>query len=193
MPQAKHAGTAALRKSSGPLRRERRAIDLGILNERLGYFIRRLQVWVFQDFIRHLAAVDISPAQFSVLVIVDTNRGLSQAQLSNTLGIERARLVRLLHHLEGRGLVRRLPSSTDGRRHELQLTKRGQTLLARAEVLAREHEAVLRRKLGRERHQSMLEALRDLYRPGSASLDDGMQPPLAEKSQGLALQIGSDV
>src|SRR4051794_33055120 len=43
----------------------RRSLDIGVLNEHLGYFIRRLQVWVFQDFIRTLAPVDIRPAQFS--------------------------------------------------------------------------------------------------------------------------------
>lgn len=166
--------------------------NLGALDDRLGYFVRRLQVWIFQDFIRRLSPIDINPAQFSVLVIVNANSGLSQAQLSNTLGIERARLVRVLHRLEERGLVRRLPSSTDGRRHALQITKRGQILLARAEALALEHEAVLRRKLGGERHKSMLEALRDLYRPGSASLDDGLQHRLAKRSQGLALKNGSD-
>ena len=159
--------------------------NLGALDDRLGYFVRRLQVWIFQDFIRRLSPIDINPAQFSVLVIVNANSGLSQAQLSNALDIERARLVRVLHRLEERGLVRRLPSSTDGRRHALQLTKRGQTILARAEILALEHEAALRQKLGRQRHQSILEALRELYRPRSASLDDGLQPSLAKKLQSL--------
>src|SRR5262245_57491765 len=89
------------------------AIDLGILNERLVYFVRRAQLWVFQDFIRRLSSIDISPAEFSVLVVIGANTGLSQAELATTLGIERARLVRLLHRLERRGLTQRLPSSAD--------------------------------------------------------------------------------
>ena len=67
-------------------------VDLGVLNERLGYFVRRLQVWVFQDFIRRLSRLDLSPAQFSVIVVIGANPGLSQAQLATTLGIERAQL-----------------------------------------------------------------------------------------------------
>ena len=86
------------------------SIDLGLLNGRLGYFVRRAQVSIFQDFIKRLASIDLSPAQFSVLVVADANRGLSQAELAATLGIERARLVRLLHRLEQRGLIQRLPS-----------------------------------------------------------------------------------
>ncbi|HZP68509.1 MAG TPA: MarR family transcriptional regulator [Pseudolabrys sp.] len=155
-------------KPAVPLRNtpQRRAsppvIDLGVLNERLGYFARRLQVWVFQDFIRRLSPIDISPAQFSVLVVISANAGLSQSELAATLGIERARLVRLLHHLERRGLTQRLPSSVDSRRHALRLTGEGQKLLARAKALAAQHEAALKEKLGMERYRLLLESLRDL-------------------------------
>ncbi len=116
MPKPQHTrrpAGAALRKTR-QLRRSKPAIDLGVLNDRLGYFARRVQVWIFQDFIRRLATIDISPAQFSVLVVIGANAGLSQAELAATLGIERARLVRLLHRLEQRGLTQRLPSSADG-------------------------------------------------------------------------------
>lgn len=160
MPGAKRAQRAELRESP-PIRRSRPVIDLDALNDRLGYFVRRLQIWVFQDFIRRLSALDISPAQFSVLVITDANRGLSQSELSETLGIERARLVRVLHHLEGRGLIERRPSSADGRRHALQLTHLGKKILAKAKKLAEEHEAALRKKLGAERHRALLVSLRD--------------------------------
>jgi DNA-binding MarR family transcriptional regulator len=141
---------------SGP----RPAIALDVLDGHLGYFARRLQVWVFQDFIRTLKRIDVSPAQFSVLVVIGANRGLSQAELAATLGIERARLVRLLHRLEGRGLVERRRSSADGRRHALQLTPPGRTTLARAKILAVRHERRLIEKLGAERHATLLAALR---------------------------------
>ena len=138
----------------------RPVIALDALNRHLGYFVRRVQVWVFQDFIRTLARIDISPAQFSVLVVVGANRGPSQAELAATLGIERARLVRLLHGLQDRGLIQRLPSSADGRRHALRLTTRGRVLLTRAKALAARHEKKLIDRLGTERHEMLLEALR---------------------------------
>jgi DNA-binding MarR family transcriptional regulator len=153
--------TLPLRRAAPTRRSPRPAIALDALSNHLGYFVRRFQVWVFQDFIRTLAGVDISPAQFSVLAVTDANRGLSQAELAAALGIERARLVRLLHRLERRGLVKRLPSSADGRRHALQLTAQGRTLLARAKTLAARHQKRLIERLGAERHQMMLDALRD--------------------------------
>ena len=77
--------TAVPLRKTPQRRRSRRAIDLDVLNDRLGYFVRRVQVWIFQDFIGRLAAMDISPAQFSVLVVVNANTGLSQAELAGTL------------------------------------------------------------------------------------------------------------
>lgn len=153
--------TLALRRNAAPLRRSRPVIELGVLDERLGYFVRRLQVWVFQDFIRRLSSLDLSPAQFSVLVVISANRGLSQAELAATLNIERARLVRLLHLLERRGLTQRLPSPADGRSHALRLTPEGTKVLARAKALAARHEAALKQKLGTARYQLLLATLRE--------------------------------
>ncbi|MGH6670707.1 MAG: MarR family winged helix-turn-helix transcriptional regulator [Xanthobacteraceae bacterium] len=148
---------AAVRRSA-----VRAAVALDTLREHLGYFVRRLQVWIFQDFIRTLKRIDLSPAQFSVLVVINANRGLSQAELAATLGIERARLVRLLHQLQRRGLIQRLKSPADGRRHALQLTGEGRALLARAKALAARHERRLSDKLGADRHRALLAALHDV-------------------------------
>jgi DNA-binding MarR family transcriptional regulator len=153
--------TLMARKTSSVRRaRPNAAPDLGALNDRLGYFVRRLQVWIFQDFIRRLARLDLSPAQFSVIVVIGANPGLSQAELAETLGIERARLVRLLHRLERRGLTQRRASRSDGRRHALELTREGKTVLAAAERLAGQHEDVLREKLGARRYRTLLNVLR---------------------------------
>ncbi|HEY6028624.1 MAG TPA: MarR family transcriptional regulator [Pseudolabrys sp.] len=154
----------AVRPTEGKRAGKRAAasISLGVLDDRLGYFVRRLQVWIFQDFIRRLSRLDLSPAQFSVIVVIGANPGLSQAQLAATLGIERARLVRLLHRLEQRGLTERLRSSVDGRRHALELTRGGEKVLAEATRLAEQHENGLKEKLGAKRHAMLLEMLRAL-------------------------------
>lgn len=161
-PRSPAAQAVPLRRTASTRRSPQAAIVLDALNGHLGYFVRRFQVSIFQDFIRTLGNLDISPAQYSVLVVINANRGLSQAELAATLGIERARLVRLLHRLQGRGLIQRLPCSADGRRHALQLTPRGRTLLARAKTLAARHERGLVEKLGAERHKMLLDTFRDL-------------------------------
>ncbi len=156
------AGSAASTpaRAEAAARSERKPPDLDVLREHLGYFVRRTQVWVFQDFIRTLEPVDIRPAQFSVLVVIGANPGLSQSSLGQLLGIERARLVRLLDRLEKRDLVERRPSPNDRRSHALQLTREGHKTLKRAKALAAAHEARLMQRLGPAQHAAMLDILR---------------------------------
>jgi DNA-binding MarR family transcriptional regulator len=141
-------------------RKRRRDIDLDVLTSHLGYALRRAQVWVFQDFIRTLSVIDIRPAQYSVLVVIGANPGLSQAELADRLAIERARLVHMLDHLQRRGLTERLPSPTDRRTHALQLTRDGHKLLKRAKALAARHEARLTEKLGAAERQHVMDMLK---------------------------------
>jgi DNA-binding MarR family transcriptional regulator len=133
---------------------------LGALEHHLGYFIRRAQIWVFQDFIRTLKALDISPAQYSVLLVIEANPGLSQSALAATLGIQRARLVRLLDRLDLRGLTRRLQSQADGRSNALRLTPKGRSTLKRAHELTEEHEARLVDRLGADSYRAIMTTLR---------------------------------
>src|SRR5215210_8254553 len=93
------------------------SLALADLNAHLGYFLRRLQVKVFKDFIRTLAPMDVRPAQHSVLVLIDANPGRSQAVIGEALNIERARLARMLHELEERRWIERRAAVGDGRSH----------------------------------------------------------------------------
>jgi len=138
-----------------------RALQLGPLNGHLGYFVRRLQVMIFKDFIRALAPMKVRPAQFSVLVLIGENPGHSQAAIGEALNIERARLARLLHELERRKWVQRRPAAGDGRRHSLFLTGEGEKALARIQELAAAHEAELARRIGQKRRIMLMDLLRD--------------------------------
>jgi hypothetical protein len=55
--------------------------------------LRRAQLTVFQDVIATLAEVDLRPAQFSVLILVDTNPGTVQSHASAALGTQKANFV----------------------------------------------------------------------------------------------------
>ena len=85
LKRSRRAASAPPTRKSRPVKPAR--LDLGVLDGHLGYFIRRLQVWVFQDFIRTLAAIDIRPAQYSVLVVITANPGASQSQIAATLAL----------------------------------------------------------------------------------------------------------
>lgn len=138
---------------------QRRPVDLDGLTDHLGYLIRRAQLWIFQDFIRTLAFLEIRPAQYSVLTVINANPGLPQMGLANALGIERARLVHVLNGLEARNLVQRVPSTNDRRSHALHLTDHGRKTLSRIKVLASEHERHVEQKLGAEHRKELLRLL----------------------------------
>src|SRR5437870_12233352 len=123
-------------------------IGLDALAGHAGYAVRRFQIWIFQDFIRTLSAVDIRPTQYSVMTVIGANPGLSQMAVAKRLGIERARLVHLLDSLEQRKLVKRIKSKADRRSHALHLTAQGATASAKLKRLADENERQVEAKIG---------------------------------------------
>ena len=151
------AAKAALNEWPDP----REGLSIGQLENHLGYFLRRLQIWVFQDFIQTLRPMKVRPAQYSVLLMIEANPGRSQAAIGQTLSIERARLARLLHELERRKWISRRASAKDARSHSLYLTTDGEKALTRIKSLAKQHEAQLASFIGPRRRQQLLELLRE--------------------------------
>lgn len=133
--------------------------ELADLHGHVGYFVRRLQVAIFRNFIATLAPMNVRPAQYSVLVLIAANPGSSQAQVGQALNIERARLARMLHELEGRKWVER--RSRDGRSHALHLTAAGQKAFKTINALAARHEEQMMQLIGSKRRMRLIELLKD--------------------------------
>jgi DNA-binding MarR family transcriptional regulator len=157
--KSRQAGTGAGNRRDGAGAKPPEKLSLGDLDGHLGYFVRRLQISIFQDFIRTLAPLDVRPAQYSVLLLIEANPGRSQAAVGQALNIERARLARMLHELERRDWVERRDG--DGRTHSLFLTGKGVQALARIKALAARHEAQLADMLGAKRRKQLMELLRE--------------------------------
>ena len=149
-------GTSPLSQVDG------RDIDLGSLGESIGYALRRAQVRVFEDFIKALSKLDLKPAQFSVLVVVDRNSGLKQSQVSAVLGIQRTNFVAMVDELERRGLVLRQAVPGDRRSYALVLTDHGRQHLRKALVLQGKHEARIAAQLGDGGQETLLRLLNSL-------------------------------
>ncbi|MBR0852716.1 winged helix-turn-helix transcriptional regulator [Bradyrhizobium diazoefficiens] len=149
----KRAGNGATRPNDAD------EIGLDALVGHAGYAVRRFQLWIFQDFIKTFAEVDIRPTQYSVLTVIGANPGLSQMAVAKRLGIERARLVHLLDGLEQRKLVKRIKSKADRRSHALHLTAQGETEITRFKRLAARHERNVENKIGKENRARLLQIL----------------------------------
>ena len=157
--RATKAPRSISRALSGAKPARAKPLALGDLSQLLGYSIRRAQRWIFKEFSRQLAAFEISPAQFSVLCVIDANPGVNQLAVAQLLSIERAGLGRLVDHLEGRGLVRRTASAVNRRYYVLYLTETGTALLARLRPAAAESDKALAAKIGPRAYKELRQAL----------------------------------
>jgi DNA-binding MarR family transcriptional regulator len=132
-------------------------IALGELSDMLGYTLKRAQLKIFEDFLRCMAPLQLTPAQFSVLLLLDSNPGRNQTEIANTLGILRPNFVAMLDGLESRDLCARMRSANDRRSHQLVLTDKGKAVLARAKKLvAVKHEARLNELLGADNRAALV-------------------------------------
>src|SRR5258708_924460 len=198
-------------KASRPARKEPAeaaadgmALQLGELSELLGYSLKRAQLKVFEDFLRCVAPLQLTPAQFSVLLLLDKNPGRNQTEIANTLGILRPNFVAMLDGLESRDLCARIRSTNDRRSHILVLTDKGRAGLGPAEQIAlhlraalgldllelldclhalggRDHAHPTRQRCDRTHDVQRTRILRDVLHKGAVDLD------LVERK---ALQIG---
>lgn len=105
-------------------------LDYDVLDELLGYALRRAQVGMFLAFHAATRGLDITPPRFTALVIVGANPGIGQSALGQALGIARSGAMMLTDWMEERGLAgrRRLPG--DGRAWGVRLTPSGEKLVA---------------------------------------------------------------
>ena len=132
---------------SDPVESPAEVVDLGRLPERVGYALRRAQVAVYQDFHRSMAALDLRPAQYSVLHVIQHSPGLRPSQVAEALGIKRTNFVPLLDELGRSCLVERKRDLQDGRAITLHLMAEGEALLRKADRVVRAHERRLAKRL----------------------------------------------
>src|ERR1700689_1715714 len=151
------AGTRPARKERIDGAGELSELQMGELSELLGYSLRRAQLKIFEDFLRCVAPLQLTPAQFSVLLLLDKNPGRNQTEIANTLGILRPNFVAMFEGLESRDLCARMRSTNDRRGHILVLTDKGRAVLAPAKnPRAAKHEARLNELLGPPNRAALL-------------------------------------
>ncbi|MDW8467725.1 MAG: MarR family transcriptional regulator [Burkholderiales bacterium] len=115
-------------------------LDYDVLDDLLGYALRRAQVAMFLAFAAATRGLDITPPRFAALVVIGANPGISQSVLGRVLGIARSGAMALADWFEARGWVERRRRSDDGRAWGLHLTRRGERLIAAMKERVRRHD-----------------------------------------------------
>lgn len=145
-------------------RTQRKHATLGPLAAYVGYALRRAQLAVFDDFFHTFEDVGLRPAEFGLMVVIDHNPGLKQAEASAILGIRTPNFVALVDGLERRGLAQRRKVENDRRSHALYLTPAGEALLKTVTARQAEHEARMTARLGKGGREQLLMLLDKLAR-----------------------------
>lgn len=115
----------------------------GAARRTLGLLLRDTSRLIRRRFVQYARerGLPLNRSEAQVLVYVDREQGMSQAQLAEQLDLEAISLVRLVDSLQEAGLIERRPHPHDRRMRTLWLTEAAQPILAqvmavRAEVRA---------------------------------------------------------
>jgi DNA-binding MarR family transcriptional regulator len=139
-------------------------ISLGVLDDLVGFRIRRIQNHLSRAFNALLDREEIRPGAFSALALIAANPGLSQKTLAREVGFDKATIVAILDNMERLGWTMRQRSKTDRRRHLLFVTPVGLKALEEMRALAHVNEAAIKTALSDQEHQILHTLLDKLYK-----------------------------
>ena len=114
----------ALEKAPGKPR-----VSIGRLGDFLGFRLRRLQNRLSHDFGEATKDFNLRSGLFSSLEVIKANPGISQADLSQVVALDKSVMVIIVDLLEERGLAERRKAKDDRRRYSLFITRKGEAEL----------------------------------------------------------------
>jgi DNA-binding MarR family transcriptional regulator len=144
-------------------------IDQSCLQHLLGYQIARADVPTRRTFAEHIGKpLELSPVEFSCLVLLAFNPGATPKQLAEALAMVAPAVTVLLDRLEKRGLIERARSDSDRRAQLVTLTPAGQALALKAHALSMDMERALLGALSAAERAILIELLQKVARAARA-------------------------
>jgi DNA-binding MarR family transcriptional regulator len=142
-----------------------------LLNQLVGYALRRAQLKVAQNLVEKFNPFDLRPAQFSALLIIEASPGLMQTDLASILAIEPPQVVTLLNKLEKLGLAVRVRCKPDKRSYGIFLSKAGETVLRQLKEIALNSDREATAALSDTERQQLLQLLHKVYQVDAPSAE----------------------
>lgn len=126
----------------------------------VAFQLRQASVLVAADLGERLADLSLTMTNLTVLLMIQSNPGVTQTELGKVLGIQRANLAPLTATFAARGLIKR--NRIDGRSHGLSVTSGGADLAARAWEHVRANEMYLLHRLSAVERAAIVDLLQSL-------------------------------
>lgn len=149
-----------------------------------GHLIRRLQQVSVALFHSSLERANVTPIQYTILVIIEGEPGLDQVSIAIRAVLDTSTTGDVLRRLEGRGLIRRETVGHDKRSKVAFLTEEGRRLLAEARPQVSASRAHMLSPLSADEQRSFLDMIERLLAFHEASNgEDGPGPWQRERKK----------
>jgi len=109
------------------------SVDKSRLQPLLGWQVTRAELYLNRKLIETLTPFSLRPVDFFILTLIDSNPGINQRQIGDTLSLSPPNLVGVITRLIKKRLLRRVRSRHDRRIQHLHLTSTGLEQLAQCE------------------------------------------------------------
>ena len=129
--------------SNGAVQGQTSAVDLSTLSWTIGFNIRLLDLRLMKLFGERLAAFNLTPAEMTVIQVINANPGVRHGDIAETLLIHPPNMTKLLKRLEAQGFLRRHTSDDDRRHVVLSLPAKGRRVASRIQEAVFDHEALV--------------------------------------------------
>lgn len=148
----------------------RHRIDHSALHHLLGYALAQARVATNKAFFDAIGGpLQLRPVEFSLLMLLRDNDGVTQRDLVEALNLNAPNLTTLITRMQERGILSRERSASDRRAQLIRLTPEGLDLAAQARSAATKMESGIRKRYTPGEWALLLELL---HRTGTASLAD---------------------
>ncbi|MBX9842219.1 MAG: MarR family winged helix-turn-helix transcriptional regulator [Xanthobacteraceae bacterium] len=104
-------------------------MTLDLFYSRAGHLIRRMNQISVAIFLEETAELGLTTVQYAALNMIEEVPDIDQVTLSNRIAFDTTTLVKVLDRLVEKGLITRKQSSSDRRRHVLNVTPKGREVV----------------------------------------------------------------
>jgi len=130
------------------------------------FWISRLANLMQEQFNQRLKVEDVTWPQWMVMNVLDQKLASTPATIASNIGVDRSAVTRLLDRLENKGLIAREHDRLDRRSINIDITERGQGLMATLNDMAREHQEHFLSQLHNTEHRSLKGNIQKMLRLG---------------------------
>ncbi|MTI87618.1 MAG: MarR family transcriptional regulator [Balneolaceae bacterium] len=121
-----------------------------MVDQRLGYVIKRLQQLLRSRMDEKLAAVGVTTPQYATLSILEEDQGLSNAELARRCFLTPQTMHKIVAGLEAKELIERKSDPSHGRKINTLLTSEGKKLVEKAHEIVQNIEGEMTGDLTQE-------------------------------------------